>query len=122
MYKDITIWGRIFSIEIVFDVFKGEEVLAEQQQALDSFLAVADNVLSDSSEIGNYCANNSYGEVSLPIDNIFKYVIPTQLFVPRNADLRRVVLLCDFKYDEEAGCALVFENEQLANICTQEEV
>lgn len=122
MYKDMIIWGREFSIEIVFDVFKGEEILPEQKQALDSFTIIADKILSDSTEIKKYCADHSNGEVTLPIENIFRFVIPTQLFVTRMTDVRQVVLLCDFKFDEESGCALVFENENLIKICTQEEI
>ncbi len=122
MYKDLKVWGRNFSLEVLFDVFTGEEVLPEQQKSLESFIGKADEILSDSSEIEKYCANNSNGEVTLPVDNIFKYVVPVQLFIKRETSVRKVALLCNYKFDEEAGCAIVFENEKLMCICTQEEV
>ena len=62
MYKDLKVWGRNFSLEVLFDVFTGEEVLPEQQKSLESFIGKADEILSDSSEIEKYCANNSNGD------------------------------------------------------------
>lgn len=122
MHKDLKIWGRVFSLEVLFDVFDGEEVLEEQRQALELFVERADILLSDSSEIEKYCADNSNGEVALPIDNIFKYVVPAQIFIKREIITRKVALLCNYKFDEESGCAMVFEKEKLICICTQEEV
>ena len=122
MYKELKVWGRDFSLEVLFDVFEGEDVLVEQQQALDAFLDKADVLLSDTSAIEKYCIDNSNGEIKDTVDNIFKYVIPTQIYVKRKTDTRQVVLLCNYRFDDESGCALVFENEKLLTICTQEDV
>ena len=122
MHKNINVWGREFKLEVIFDSFKDEEVLTEQLKALVAFLDKAPELLSDVSAVEKYCVDNSNGKVSAPIDNIFKYVIPTQIFVVRSKAKREVVLLCNYKFDDEAGCAIVFENEALKRICTQEDI
>ena len=56
------------------------------------------------------------------VDNIFKYVIPKIIYVPNNCKKRTVALLCNFKFDIEHGLALVYENEKLVNIVSQDEI
>lgn len=122
MHKELKVWGRELSLKIIFDVFDGEDILIEQHEALDAFLAQASELLADSKAIEEYCVKNSNGSVVAPVDNLFKYVIPTAVYVRRKTDLREIALLCDFKFDEESGCALVFQNEALTKICSQEEL
>ena len=122
MLKSINVWGRDFSLKVIFETLKGEEVLEEQNKALDAFIDKSDMLLSDSKKIEKYCVEKSNGKIESPVDNIFKYVIPTRIYVMRETLTRKVVLLCNYKFDEESGCALVFENEKLIRICTQEEL
>lgn len=56
------------------------------------------------------------------IENIFKYVIPKTIFLPRTVKVRTVALLCDFKFDIEHGLAVVFENEKFKEVVSQDEV
>ena len=53
------------------------------------------------------------------IDNIFKYVIPKRIFIPRT-DKKIVAILCDYKFDMENGIAVVFENEKFKEIGVQD--
>lgn len=122
MLKSINVWGREFSLKVIFEALKGEEILEAQYKALDSFIEKSEVLLSDTKEIEKYCVEKSNGELVDPVDNIFKYVIPTRIYVMRETTIRKVVLLCNYKFDEESGCALVFENENLTKICTQEEI
>lgn len=122
MFKSIKVWGREFSLKVIYEALKGEEVLEEQNRALDAFIAKTENLLSDTKAIEKYCVEKSNGKIEGPVDNIFKYVIPTRIYVMRDKKLRKVALLCNYKFDEESGCALVFENEKLVDICTQEEI
>lgn len=122
MLKKISVWGREFELKIVFDCFNGEEILPEQQDSLNVFLDKAESLLSDSQAIEKYCIENSNGKVSAPIDNIFKYVIPTTIYVKRSTEMREIVILCNYRFDDENGCALLFENEELKQICSQEDL
>lgn len=55
-----------------------------------------------------------------PIGNIFRYVMPQQLFVKRTGNDSRVVgLLCACRFDEENGLAVVFRDERLERVGTQ---
>ncbi len=122
MNKKMTIWGREFDIKVIFDVFTGEEVLAEQNEALEAFCEVADTLMTDSTDIEKYCLNNNRNEIGDSVDNIFKYVIPTSLLVKRDTKKRKVALLCNYRFDEEHGVALIFENEKLVRISSQDDV
>jgi len=120
MTRKMKIWNRDFDINIVFDVYDGEEVLQEQKSALEAFGNAEDELLSDTSEVEKYCIKNNQKEIGDTVSNIFKYVIPTTLLICRKAGTHKVALLCNYRFDEEHGIALVFENEKLERICSQE--
>lgn len=122
MNKELNIWGRDFTLEVIFDAFSDEEVLTEQLEALRVFMDKANELLSDSQDIERYCIENSNGLLVAPVNNLFKYVIPTSIYVKRDTEVRTVAILCNFRFDDEHGCALVFENEELTRICTQDEL
>lgn len=120
MTRKMKIWNRDFDINVVFDVYDGEEVLQEQKSALEAFGNAEDELLSDTSEVEKYCIKNNQKEIGDTVSNIFKYVIPTTLFICRKVGAHKVALLCNYRFDEEHGIALVFENEKLERICSQE--
>jgi hypothetical protein len=118
MNKSLEIWGKQFNLEIVYDVFEGEEVSPKQEEALNKFIESSD-LLADSSRISEYIVETSNGMISEPVDNIFEYVLPKSLFIKRSEDKRVVVLLCDYKLDPEHGIALIYEDEVLTNITSE---
>jgi hypothetical protein len=122
MYKNVNVWGREFSLKIIFEVYKGEDILEIQKNALDSFVKAADVVLTSCEELKKYCLENDGERIDNSIDNIFKYVIPESLYIRRNEQERDVVLLCRYKFDEEHGIALFFENEELEHIGSQDDI
>lgn len=122
MNRKMTIWGREFDIKIIFDVFSDEKILPEQVEALESFCNVMYDLLADSTEIEKYCIKNNRIEIGDTVSNIFKYVIPTSLLVKRETRMHKVALLCDYKFDEEHGIALIYENEELVHISSQDNV
>lgn len=122
MNKKLSVWGREFSLKVIFDVYKGEEVLEIQKEALDSFVEAADYALDSCEKLKEYCLRSDGNRIGKSIDNIFKYVIPESLFIRRNKAKHDVVLLCRYKFDEEHGIALFFENEQLIHIGSQDEI
>lgn len=122
MNRSITVWGREFELKVVFDVYEGEEILNIQKEALDEFLEAAGSLLSSYSELENYCLNRDAAAIGDKIDNIFKYVMPKSIFVKRDDKKHVVALICDYRFDEEHGLALIFENEKLVRVVTQDNV
>ena len=121
MNKTMTIWGRQYDLPVVFDCFDNEEVLPIQKQALEAFLKAENTIQESKKQLEKYILNDEYAEIEgNSIDNIFKYVIPTDLYIPRTPETRTVALLCDYRFDEEHGIAIVFENEQFKEIGEQD--
>lgn len=122
MNKKINVWGRNFDLKVIFDVYEGEGILDNQKASLDEFVKKSGDILSSFYEIERYCIEKDGSLIGDSIRNIFKYVMPESLFVKRDEKKRIVVLLCNYRFDEEHGIALFFENEKLANIGTQNEI
>ena len=121
MYKKLTIWGRQFDLRVVFDCFNDEEVLPIQEQSLEEFLKAEAAIENSKKQVENYILNDDYAELETDsIDNIFKYVIPTDIYLPRTPEIRTAAILCDYRFDEEHGIAVVFENEQFKEIGEQD--
>lgn len=121
MNKTITIWERQFDLQVIFDCFDNEEVLPIQEQALKEFLKAENTIQESKKQLEKYILNDEYAEIEgNSIDNIFKYVIPTDIYIPRTPETRTVALLCDYRFDEEHGIAIVFENEQFKEISEQD--
>ena len=120
MYKKLLIWNREFDLRVVFDSYD-EEVLPIQKQALEAFLKAENTIQESKKQLEKYILNDEYAEIEgNSIDNIFKYVIPTDIYIPRTPEKRTVALLCDYRFDEEHGIAIVFENEQFKEISEQD--
>lgn len=122
MNKKINVWGRNFDLKVIFDVYEREGILDNQKASLDEFVKKSGDILSSFYEIERYCIEKDGSLIGDSIRNIFKYVMPESLFVKRDEKKRIVVLLCNYRFDEEHGIALFFENEKLANIGTQNEI
>ena len=114
----LTVWGRAFELNIVFDCYSGENTTENQRQALGNFLecsSILDNALG---HVFDYCKKH---DSNIQTDNIFKYVIPQSLFIQRTKDNSRVVALMGaFKLDLEHGIAVVFKNETFWKIGSQD--
>lgn len=54
------------------------------------------------------------------ISNIFRYIIPKIIFIPRQKEGKIVALLCDFAFDIEHGIALVFQDGAIKEIGSQD--
>lgn len=117
----LTIWGREFDISVLFDCYSGEEKLPEQTAAYDAFIKNASKILeSAKSNVESYCLATDKEKInSEKIDNIFKYVIPKNIYVPRDQNGKQVIaLLCNYKFNPDDGIAIVFENGNFADIGT----
>lgn len=122
--KRLSIWGRDFDVEVLYEEYEGEERIPAQNIALSNLLANWDVVDSSLDEAKTFCVEWYPKELEAisgnrDIDNIFRYVIPECLFVLRREDVRAVELLCRSRLDPEHGLAVYFENETLAGVGTE---
>lgn len=116
-----TLWGRYFDLDVDFKIYTGEEVSPSQKEALAKLLDNWDVVEGALDKLKEYCLSENGDEIgSDQIDNIFRYVIPTTLYVLQDEDPQVVSLLCEYRFDPEHGIALRFENEKLAEIGPQD--
>jgi hypothetical protein len=73
------------------------------------------------SKVKEYCLSHNRDEIGTDvIENIFKYVAPKYLFVPRDEHNQIVAIMCNYKFDPESGIAIVFENCKFKEIEKQE--
>ena len=122
MRKELKIWGRKLKINIDMDCIDDEVITPIQEETISAFLAekkAIDNVLP---KVKEYCLKESELKDQDSIENIFKYVVPKTLFVPRDDKKRTVAILCDYYFDKEHGIAIVFENGHFKSIKQQDEV
>lgn len=119
----IEIWGRVFEVYVYYKKFKDTEIIEAQKIACESLLNTP-NAIEDAKEIVISYIQKNYSKELLnqKIDNIFKYVIPQTIFIPKNTGKRIVALLCDFRFDIEHGIAIIFENEKVTKIVSQDDI
>ena len=116
----LNVWGRDFNLDVIYDVYSGEDILDSQLQALETFQNKAGLLLADASKIVEYCQKDAGTSIEGEITNIFKYVMPTSVFIKRTKEKNVVALMCDYRFDEEHGIAVVFEDEKFKKIGPQE--
>lgn len=115
----LEIWGREFNLEVFYKNYKGKEITDNQIASFEKFI-VADDAIEKSKE--NLIAYIEENYEAGKIENIFKFVIPKMIYIPREEKQRKCALLCDFKFDMEHGLALVFENEKFKDVVSQDDV
>ena len=114
------IWGREFELPVIIKQFKGKEITDIQKESVDRFEKNL-NILNDAkAEVEKYIIDNGLKENGInEVDNIFKYVIPKSISVPKSKK-RVVALMCNFKFDMEHGLAIIFEDEKLKEVGPQD--
>lgn len=116
------VWGRTLDLDIVYDIYQGESILESQVNAYNCFMAKADRLFGlAEDEVKKYCLSINKEDIQeSEITNIFKYVKPKAIYVARNTGKdRTVALLCAYKFNPDDGIAIVFMNEQLQKIGTE---
>ena len=114
MIKEInlTIWGREFSLPIIYECYDCETITEEQQKAAESFAAHPERIDSVKHKVEDYCKekvlDDSENENK---DNIFSYVKPERLLVKHDQISPRTALMCKYRYDQEHGLAVVFNTD-----------
>ena len=116
----MNIWGRDFVLPVMIKQFKGKSITDEQKDAVEKFESCEKVVNASKDEVEKYIIKNGLKDAGVDsVDNIFKYVIPKTISVPKSK--RRVVaIMCNFKFDMEHGLAVIFEDEKLKKIGPQD--
>ena len=106
---NITIWGRLFSLPVEYDCYKGESVTEAQIEALNIFLSHEEWIKNAKGNIEDFCKAQVIEDVdNCKKDDIFSYVKPKCIFVKRESETPQVAIMCDYRYDIEHGLAIVF--------------
>ena len=97
----VNFFGREFELKVVYDCYEGEEILSYQKEALQNFIENQYILDNDLEKLKNYCLNLNKEEIGEEIDNIFRYVIPVDIYVVREKET--IAIMCKYKYDLEHG-------------------
>lgn len=122
MYKQLAMWGRKVRLRIDMDCIKGEVVTPVQNVTLSEFLSDKKRLDKVLPKVEQYCLSERELKTEKSIENIFKYVSPKTVFVPRDDKKKTVAILCDYYFDEEHGIAIVFEDGKYKGIFEQDDV
>lgn len=118
----LTIWGRSFELPVAFDCYEGEEVLQVQYDALNELCDAQITIEEAKSNVEKYCVELNAKEIGAQrIDNIFKYVMPTGVYVRRSNSADRFVgLICKYRFNLEDGLVVLFKNGAFYEIGTSD--
>lgn len=120
--QNFDVWGRTLELEIVYDCYRGEVVSEDQKRAYELFCEKASSLFSVAKvQAEQYVLSNNKAEIEGgTITNIFKYVKPKAVYIKRtNKNVRKVAILCAYKFNPDDGIAIVFENEDFCQIGTE---
>lgn len=116
----INLWNRDFELFISYSCYPGEEVTDIQTEAAKEFCENTSVAMTALDAIKAYIENSSDATVRADeIGNIFKYVMPKSIFIPRTEN-KVVAIICDYKLDMENGLAVVFEEGTFKEIGSQD--
>ena len=114
------IWGREFELPVIIKRFKGKEITELQSEAVSELEVHRDMIDASLDEVKSYVLKNGLAGSGIDeVENIFKYVIPKSISVPK-ANNRTIAIMCNYKFDMEHGIAIVFENEKFKQIGPQD--
>lgn len=107
---NVRIWDREFELSVSYQNFPGEEITENQKRTMAAVPSVDYDAARNSVEgyIRKYFAAE-LGDDSL--DNIFRFVMPKSVLIPRAEGVSVFAIMCNFKLDMEHGIAVIFENE-----------
>ncbi len=118
--EKMNLWNRDFELYISYSCYPGEEITDVQKNAAQEFCEDTSIATDALDELKKYVEKTSDTVVKAnEIENIFKYVMPKSIFIPRT-NSKMVAIICNYKFDMENGIAVVFENGKLKEIGPQD--
>ena len=125
-----TLWGRDFTLPVTYQCYKGEEILDTQREAFellskqlpaDAKVKKPDAFAVALDALKQYIRDDDMAELpDLDIPNIFRYVVPTDIFLPHEDGHRIAAILCDYRFGIEHGLAVIFEDGKFKEIGPQD--
>ena len=115
----VNIWNREFELDVIYQVFSGQDVI-DNQVLTASKISTVD--FSESKKaVESFIKENYSDDLGLSeVDNIFRYVMPKRIFIPKEKETRVFAIMCNFKFDIEHGLAVVFKNEKFKEVGPQD--
>lgn len=121
MMIKINIWGRDFELNCDYYNFPDEEVTENQKRTLDKIERI--NFDEAREKVIEYIKQSDSDKlVEAEISNLFKYIIPKKILIFREEEKRVLAVMCDYRFDEEHGIAIMFEDEKFTFVGKQDEV
>lgn len=118
--EKLNLWDRSFELYISYSCYPGEVITDIQKAAAKEFCDNTSVVFSALNELKDYIQKTSNASIKASgINNIFKYIMPKSIFIPRTNE-KVVAIICNYKFDIEHGIAVVFENGQFKEIGPQD--
>lgn len=119
---EMKIWGRVFDLEVYFKTYSGSGVTEEQKNTLSVFLDSDEIINGSKDKVITFIEDNYNDQLNgEKIENIFKYVVPSLIYVPQN-NKKMIAILCNFRFDIEHGLAVVFENGTFKSVVLQDAI
>lgn len=117
----LIIWDREFSLPIEYECYRGEKVTKEQQAAIRNFAEHKEWIDASKPKVEAFCREQVLeDEDNQKKDNIFSYIKPHYLFVKRDDDNPRVVMMCKYRYEPEHGLAIIYAADGKATVGMQD--
>lgn len=117
----ITFGGREFQLEVCLECYPGETVLETQNKALADLLDNQAELYAAAEQMKNYLISENESEFpDGVVGDIFQYVSPELIFIPHEENRRRSAILCEYRFDEEHGLAIIFEDGKFVRIGPQD--
>ncbi|MDD8048378.1 MAG: hypothetical protein PHH04_02125 [Thomasclavelia sp.] len=109
---------REFELSVYYETYEDNKVLDEQVQLVNKFVDIklGKEIVDKLSE---YIISDDYNDLT-SVDNVYKYIMPQYLYVPRDTKKDVIAIMCDYKFEVEHGLAIVFEKGKLKEIGTQD--
>lgn len=117
-----TLWGRKFELPISCECRTDEEITDAQKLASSAILRAWDVVEGSKASVEQYCKQRDGDRINDEIENIFKYVVPSELLILHSETDRTVALMCNYRFDIDRGLAVIFKNEKLLKVVPQDEL
>lgn len=122
MIKELSleIWGRKFTLPIVFDSLSDGIITEEQLKAVEALNNHLEWISLSKREVEKYCKEALMeDDDNEKKDNIFSYIKPERLYVTRKTKGPKVAIMCKYRYDPEHGLAIVYSLEGKIEIGSQ---
>lgn len=119
MKKTYNIWGRDLDIDVIFECYGKDSVTEAQVATFNKFERDSGKYFNEAYVVLEKYVIEKYTDCldNGRIDNIFKYIVPRELFFKQYTEDKDCFgLICHFKFDQENGIAVRFVGEKITKV------